>query len=569
MIYISRFLEECDSAANLMGIIGFVNDYLDDFIKFVSKYEFGDSEIESLLPESQRPLIADKKNELIRNLMSIREKVNGFKQDYYDSDNNEKKVLDVLLEEGVFPTYSFPRNVVGFSIEDYKGENVEQEPDRALDMAISEYAPGRLIVVNKKTYKSGGIYNFHSKFDPETGFHPASKYMNSREYNRIMFYCSNPSCNWVSYNDPGSECPFCRQPSISSQNVIKPWGFAPINGTNIREAEADAELSYAELPSYAMPIKDEEMTQSGTYRRLRYGRLVDQPMTILNQGPDRNGFTICADCGAAIPGNDVELLSKIGQPYRNPRVHTKCDHPMDKRVNAFLGHQFNTDMVLMEISLDKSKIDTELDSLWIESAALTLAEAVVLAAGNLLDVEFNDLKSGYRIRQMSSSTCVDIYLFDSLSSGAGYSSMLAGRTTELLEETYKVLDCKNGCNSACHDCLKHYWNQRVHNKLDRHSARQLLEWAKDESLPSTINFSEQVQLLKGIKETALLDSDFEIIIENHDIWAKSEHKRKKLFVYPAMLNKNCVCCSNEGIAISDKMVLKAMPYAYTQIRRSM
>lgn len=41
--------------------------------------------------------------------------------------------------------------------------------------------------------------------------------------------------------------------------MIKPWGFAPEGGTSIREAEADAEMTYAELPSYASPIKDEEM----------------------------------------------------------------------------------------------------------------------------------------------------------------------------------------------------------------------------------------------------------------------------------------------------------------------
>ena len=36
-----------------------------------------------------------------------------------------------------------------------KGETIVQKPERALDMAISEYAPGRLVVINKNTYKSG------------------------------------------------------------------------------------------------------------------------------------------------------------------------------------------------------------------------------------------------------------------------------------------------------------------------------------------------------------------------------------------------------------------------------
>ena len=155
----------------------------------------------------------------------------------------------MLLEEGIFPTYSFPRNVVGFSIEDRQGMKVEQEPDRSLDLAISEYAPGRLIVVNKKTYKSAGIYNFHSKLKEEDKEHPARKYFDSKEYVKHIFYCTNRSCSWVGSEDPNGKCPFCRQDTIKYQDMIKPWGFAPKDGTSIREAEAEAEMSYAELPS--------------------------------------------------------------------------------------------------------------------------------------------------------------------------------------------------------------------------------------------------------------------------------------------------------------------------------
>lgn len=43
-------------------------------------------------------------------------------------------------------------------------------------MAISEYAPGRIIVINKDVYKSGGIYSFHSKFKPGEQEHPARPY---------------------------------------------------------------------------------------------------------------------------------------------------------------------------------------------------------------------------------------------------------------------------------------------------------------------------------------------------------------------------------------------------------
>ncbi|HIT91007.1 MAG TPA: hypothetical protein IAC41_11405, partial [Candidatus Merdenecus merdavium] len=235
-------------------------------------------------------------------------------------------------------------------------------------MAISEYAPGRLIVVNKKTYKSGGIYNFHSKFKDEDKEHPARKYFDNKEYYKSLYYCENTSCNWAGYKDPGKKCPFCGQESIKHQHVIKPWGFAPIGGVSIREAEAEAEMTFAELPSYASPIKDEEMIQTKEYSLLRYGRLVDQPLTILNQGPEGKGFTICEECGAAVPGDDRFALQRLPQPYRHPRVRIRCSHPVDRMTNAFLGHQFLTDMVLLEITLNPENVNTKQDGLWIECA---------------------------------------------------------------------------------------------------------------------------------------------------------------------------------------------------------
>lgn len=570
VIYVSEFLDKYDTAANAIGIIEFLNLYREEFLDFVKSKRFHDDEIKSLVPKSKREFVDNQKQEFIEAVNILYKKVDAFKDDYFDSNDNEKKLLDVFLEEGIFPTYSFPRNVVGFSIEDSKGSKVEQEPDRALDMAISEYAPGRLIVVNKKTYKSGGIYNFHSKFKDEDKEHPARKYFESKEYYKSLFYCENSACNWVGYEDPGKQCPFCLQESIKYQHVIKPWGFAPIDGTSIREAEAEAEMSYAELPSYASPIRDDEMEQSKDYELVRYGRLIDQPLTILNQGPEGKGFTVCEDCGAAVPGDDRFGLQKIRPPYRHPRVRTRCTHPDASITNAFLGHSFLTDMILVEIALDPSRVNTKQEAMWIKSAAQTLSEAMVLAAGQLLDVDFNDLKGGYRLRYSPDKVCVDIFLFDSLSSGAGYSSMLAGRITDLMEETYKVLECKNHCTTACHDCLKHYWNQRVQNLLDRHLAKQLLDWSKNKKKANTISYERQVTLIKGIKEMACLEeADFDIIFDREKIYGVKDGRKTEIYVHPAMWNEEDKMIPDGAIAISDKMILNSMPHAYAIIRNSL
>ena len=573
VIYVSKYLEMNQSAANEEGVIDFFKDQYKDFCQFVKEEIISEEEARVLIPKDMEHVFESQKQEFLMKMGKLYEKIMEFEDDYYDSETDfqgnpvQKKLLDVLLEEGIFPTYSFPRNVVGFSIENSNGTKVEQEPDRSLDLAISEYAPGRLVVVNKKTYKSAGIYNFHSKFKEEDKEHPARKYFENREYKKFIFYCENHACNWVGTSDPGHRCPFCGQDTIKCRDMIKPWGFAPKEGTSIREAEAEAEMSYAELPSYASPIKDEEMVRSKNYPMLRYGRLVDQPLTIMNQGPGSEGFTICEDCGAAVPGNDETELKKMRQPYRHPRVKTRCMHP--SIINAFLGHQFLTDMILMEITVDASQIDTSQEGMWIDSAAQTLSEAMVLAAGQLLDVEFSDLKSGYRLRISEEKVCVDIFLFDSLSSGAGYSSMLTNRIDDLIEETYKVLNCKSNCVTSCHDCLNHFWNQRVQYKLDRHAARQLLDWAKDKKLTAPIPFDVQNRLIQGIRETAMMEASFEMSTEKEKIVSRWKGKERQIYVYPSMWNpKNNPLIPKGAISISDKQILNAMPYAYGIIRKS-
>lgn len=73
---------------------------------------------------------------------------------------------------------------------------------------------------------------------------------------------------------------------------------------------------------------------------------------------------------------------------------------------------------------------------------------------------------------------MEVYLFDSLSSGAGYSSLLAnnqvlGGLVEKAEALLSGCDCR----FACQRCLQHFRNKRLHSLLDRHAARELLAYA--------------------------------------------------------------------------------------------
>jgi len=570
VIYLTDYLLNRGTDVNELGIIDFMDKNYNHFIEYFKTYDINKKTLSNLVPEQMLCLVDKLRNDFINNLENLSIKVSRFRCNYYNSNSDDKQIqkslLDVLLEEGIFPTYSFPRNVVGFSIEDRNGKKIIQEPDRPLDIAISEYAPGRVIVVDKKTYKSGGIYNYHSKFNKNEMKHPARPYFNSKDYFRYIFYCRNKSCNWVGYKRlKGEICPFCGNNSIKEQNLLKPWGFAPINGKNINDAEADVEMSYAETPSFSTQISNDIMIEYSKFKALRFATLSNQQLFIVNQGPMGEGFTICEDCGAAVPGNkNVFEKNKINQPFVHPYTQEKCIHPKDKIINTFLGHRFLTDMILFEIKLDDRSIDTGSNSLWMKNAAITLSEALALGASKVLDIDFKDLRNGYRIREKDGSKYIDIYLFDCLSSGAGYSSMLQDHIEELFESTKDILNCKSGCETACHNCLKHYSNQWVQDDLDRKAAQQLLIWCKFKVLPDELLFDEQVKLVSGLKEYMLNDEYIDIKITNGKIFLEVNGKLKEICVYPYMWNKHSKLSKNV-LAISDKLLSRALPNAYAII----
>lgn len=568
VIIITEFFNQLFLGADNVGICGFFDMYYGKFIEFARNKKEEDYNMDVLLPTEVNLDFESYKKGLFEELDDLKHKVSSFPDEYKDDNGNEKSVLDTLLETGVFPTYSFPKDVVGFYVEDSGGSRIEQKPDRALEIAVSEYAPGRLIVINKKTYKSGGIYSFHSKYRAGEQEHPARPFFESRDYYKNLYYCTEKSCNWMGL-EPHTECPFCHKESIVVHPLLKPWGFAPINGKSTKENEAEADLTYAEEPSYAITPKEEEMIASIEFENLRYAKRADDPLIILNKGPKAEGFTVCTDCGAAVPGDDIEALHKMRKPFVHPQKFFECRHNEDRVVNTYLGHQFRTDIVVYEIALDPERINVAPDGFWIKQAGQTLAEAMVLAGGRLLDIEFSEIRSGYRIRYAldQKSVYVDVFLFDSLSSGAGYSAALAERTTELFKETRKVLEeCPNNCGSACHDCLMHYWNQRVHNKLDRHAALDLLNWCEDSSMAKELSYELQENLFKPLNYLNPL-----VKIEgdgtNHYI-VKGTNKRK-IYAYPAMWNEKWDEIPQDAIPVSDKLLKEALPKVDAKIRSKM
>lgn len=218
-------------------------------------------------------------------------------------------------------------------------------------------------------------------------------------------------------------------------------------------------------------------------------------------------------------------------------------------------------MLVLEIYIDPQQVETEQkDNLWLARAGTSLAEAIRLVISRIMDIEFTELMTGYRVRRKGQDVFLDVYIYDNLSSGAGYAVGVASIMPEVLHQVDTMLsNCT--CKSACRDCLKHYRNQNLHGLLDRHAALELLHWAKDGTRPTMAPIADQVQMLIPLKEI-LEKTGIRVSVRDDKIILQLGNSVKELRVYPAMWKKPE---EPECIFVSDSCLKYAKPYAIQQI----
>ena len=431
--------------------------------------------------------------------------------------------------------------------------------ERGLDMAIGEYAPGKAIVVDKITYQIGGLYYPGVDRKESTAASPARPFIQDANYRKSVLTCEK--CGWFGLQeDHMNRCPFCGNPTLTRmREMLRPWGFAPKDARSIETAQLNEEYSATQQPLYSTLPKVYDVSDIQGCVNIRMSVRPNQRIIMFNKGVGNKGFMVCCDCGAAMPGDDESVLKNVMRPYRSKYNRNRCKH-MDT-INVNLGYDFITDMLVLEFDLDRTKLDVNAEkNSWLNRAGQSLAEALRLAACQELDIEFTELVTGYRIRQNPSGDYIDIYLYDSLSSGVGYAVSMESQINTLLCKTRYILEgCT--CESACHKCLKHYRNQFVHGMLDRKAALNLLDWGEKAQLPLELTPIQQKEILSPLFQI-LRRSGITVDCNDYEITVRGKWSGKKLVIYPAMRAKPQKA---ETIFISDAQIKYAKPVALKEI----
>lgn len=480
------------------------------------------------------------------------------------------QLLDALFDAGMLPSYAFPTDLASFYVFGRDGDKVtiKERPQQSKLQALSEYAPGRLLVVNKETYRVGGIFVAGAGYDrPAAGLFkgPLQTYV----------YC--PECTYVRLEPlRGAErCPVC-DARLSASEFLDPPDFSPEEGRPLGERDRDQEMSYASGAQLPLPVAPDDLEwREGPWPRLHYAYAENRRFVAVNRGPDEAGFAVCEACGAAWPAGNAPRGDAHARPYLTPNWYgrTKCRGPIHASP-LYLGTTFRSDLLLLRCSLDDT-LDSNPRAPWLQDALRTAAEALALAASRVLDVDPAELSAGHRLLPAGSASGAnfDLYLFDNASGGAGYAAEAGRELDTILQAALKLVeDCPRDCERSCTRCLRHYGNRFWHGSLDRHLAVQVLRHVLYGELPAPVPVAVQRRQLAALRRFLELEGWEIDPVAEAPLAVLWNGRRVVVGIYPALLNADDPAFVNSlgpaSLLLRDYVVARDLPAAYAEVRRA-
>lgn len=353
----------------------------------------------------------------------------------------KKSVIQVLSENTIIPKYGFPVDVVNLDIIGEHSKSKNYNLQRDLSIAISEYAPGSEVIVDKQKYVSRFI-NLPVKGELER-----------------YYFKECPNCEYIKISEKPFEdnvnCPICD--NIMSSNskyfMVPELGFSTDRKQKVSRTSRP-------LKTYNARIKylggGEKEDISFEYKQISMETIRNDELLVMNE----SGFYYCAQCGyTKIDKN------KFSQHYtykHKTKYGYQCEHKELTRIA--LGHKFKTDVVKLHflISVDYEKM-------------VSLLYALLEGMSKALQIERNDVNG--LVRRTNNYEC-EMILYDNVPGGAGHVKRIMNKEVmnSVLNEAYNIVN-QNCCDedTSCYKCLRNYYNQAYHSIIKRKYAKEIIK----------------------------------------------------------------------------------------------
>ena len=199
---------------------------------------------------------------------------------------------------------------------------------------------------------------------------------------------------------------------------------------------------------------------------------------------------VCPFCGWTSDANGV----------LKPKHNTSRGYPCKYEGSGealYLSHVFKTDVVKLTFFTPEA---TDYKTM------LSVMYALLEGLSRELGIERTDLKGCLHQQSWdgSSKLLYSIILYDAVAGGAGHVRRLVTDDGAVFSHVLKaahsvVANCT--CDPSCYHCLRNYYNQAVHDILDRHAAATFLAHWLCEYMPVEMQEAERVNLLEDYSDT--------------------------------------------------------------------
>lgn len=399
---------------------------------------------------------------------------------------NEDKLLDTLLYQGVLPRYAFPTDVATFHVFDVESSTrfrpvLRFAPSQGLNVALSQYSPGRQVWIAGKCYTSGAIYS------PMSG----ERFEQWRD-RRLHLECSRCGFAFTRELNMGLEvrqridCEACEgQDTVGpAQYWMRPTGFAhPVDIPPVTSPDELPDTSYATRAKLTLRPTENTLWERST-EQVRY-LTTRTHLLVSNTGPSREGYSYCTKCGRieSSTSHSHTLMGPHLKPYPDPD-RPECPGGFTAR-HVVLGTDFPTDVALFSLKLAHPLLMRPGDSVT-QIALRTLSEALARAATDLLEIEPGEVLAEFRPALTPLGVQgleTEIFLYDTLSGGAGFSREAARKGRKLFEQALnRMTECEERCPMSCYRCLRSFRNRIDHGQLDRYMGIALVQYLLDGQL---------------------------------------------------------------------------------------
>jgi hypothetical protein len=315
-------------------------------------------------------------------------------------------------------------------------------------------------------------------------------------------------------------CEACQSPNSfgPAKAWFRPPGFAHLwNEPAPSVPDEPNETAYATRAKLIMQSGGPEI---GTEVNPRIRALdTRQHLLVSNSGPDGEGYNYCTSCGRieSVSAPDTNLRLPHPLPYPNDG-DPACNGEFVAG-GVVLGADFPTDIALFSMKLEPAFRLLPANS-ETQTAMRTICEALSMAACRLLQIEVGEILAEYRPALNDDGALgvlVEVFLYDTLAGGAGFSPQMVPRADELFKTALAILEeCPEACDASCYRCLRSFRNKLDHSLLDRFVGAQLLRHLLDGAIPP---FSK----VRAEKSLTLLANELErqfgqhfIIVRNYE-----------------------------------------------------